>query len=120
MEKINRIGRIDLRLLELEIPFYDYVDLHQMKPRPLIRHFIKNGLKGNGGLSFEQHAILKNEIIELRKSMSRVGGNFNQIARYYNEHDFLNETELHKELKQSQADFRGVTSLLEEVLMMMR
>lgn len=116
MRKVNRSERIDIRLLELETEFYDYVDLHQHKPRALIRHFIKNGLKGEGGLTIEQHQELKDEIILLRKSMSRIGGNLNQIAQYFNTHNHLIESDLHRQLKDSKEVFKETTDTLKEVM----
>ena len=113
--KVNRRERIDIRLLELETPFFDYADDHGIKPSTLIRYFIKNGLKENGGLPFEQYVALRKDMFELSKSMSRIGGNLNQISRNYSIHNFLDESDLHKELKQSQADFKNAIDILKEV-----
>ena len=113
--KSERTSRPTFRLLDLEDAFYAYSERIGLAPSPLIRYFIKQGLKERKGLSFEQHKELKNEIAALSKSMLRIGGNLNQIARYFNEHNHLVESDLHNTLKAAQVQFKETTKCLSEV-----
>lgn len=113
--KNERTPRPTFRLLDLQDDFYDYSERIGLAPSPLIRYFIKQGLKESQGLSFEQHQELKKEISELSKSMLRIGGNLNQLARYFNETNSIIESDLHCTLKEAQVMFKETTQCLGEV-----
>jgi len=112
--------RVDFRLLELQEPFYTYVKKTNKTPSDVLRHFLKNGLEEKGGLTIEQQEALLNELIELRKQLSRVGGNLNQIARYFNQHEHLIESDLRKNLEQAKELFSETTETLKGVANVIR
>lgn len=116
MSKVERNKIVNFRLLSLHDKFYDYVDEQDKKASVIIRHFIKNGLEGAGGLSVEQHDELKNEICELRKSLIKIGGNLNQVAHYFNIHENIKESDLQKSHEELTNALKATTKSLNKVM----
>ena len=97
----ERRPKFDFRLLEMKDPFYDYLaknDIPLNQRSKVVRHFLKQGLQG-GGVDLETQSKLLAELIEVKRNHAGIGRNLNQIARYFNTHEHLVESDLHQTLK---------------------
>lgn len=114
---VERKDRVTFRLLEMHDQFYDYIDSNdELEPSKAMRHFIKNGLLKNGGFTIGEKEHFKSEIILLKRSLMGVGVNLNQIAKYFNQSNKVNESNLkitHNHLQENQ---KKITFLLNHIL----
>lgn len=115
MEKERR-DRFDVRLLELKDPFYDYIEANSLRGSEAVRHFIKQGISESKGLTYEQQNRLITEVIELKRAHGAIGTNLNQIARYFNQHNHLIESELHKVHLQLLQNQKDITIKINEIM----
>ena len=116
----DRRDKFDVRLLDLKEEFYKYTERENTTGSKAIRHFIKQGIKGGTGLTIEQQNRFIEELSSLRNQLSRVGGNLNQIARYFNQHDHLIESDLKKNLEEVRVIFFETNEELKELSKLLR
>ena len=90
----ERRDTFNFRLLNVKDPFYDYIEKEVINKSDAIRNFIENGLSGKGGLSLNEKEELKNELVQINRSMRGIGINLNQIARNYHQTNNVNINEL--------------------------
>ena len=90
----ERRDTFNFRLLNVKDPFYDYIEKEEINKSDAIRNFIENGLSGKGGLSLNEKEELKNELVQINRSMRGIGINLNQIARSYNQTNDIKHNEL--------------------------
>lgn len=112
----ERREKFDVRLLELENDFYDYIERHKVSGSKAIRHFIKNGLSEQGGFTVAEQKEIKNLMIEYKRQHGKVGTNLNQIARYFNQHGHLIESNLHNSHVNLMQNQKDITRLLNKIL----
>ena len=112
-----RLGRIDTQKA-----FYDFVASEQMTPSEAVRYCIKETLKYNtgnlnvAGLSKKEKDGLKADVFEIKRVISRIGGNLNVIARDLNMDSGVSPSDLSKELSDAQKAFSSLTGTLQDVL----
>jgi len=83
----------------------------------LLRYCIRKALsEKDNGMSPEQANKILVSVFDLKKELSKVGGNLNQIAHYFNTHNHLIEGDLHRQHRDLQDSLRKTTQLLSEVL----
>jgi hypothetical protein len=66
-------------------------------------------------MSPEDAAELLNEIRLLRRALSNIGGNLNQIAHYFNTHSYLIESDLSHQHESLRDEFKTVIDTLRKV-----
>lgn len=115
MKNQDRRESFNFRLLELKDPFYDHIEAKSISRSKALRHFVKQGLTGSG-MSIEQQEQLRQELIELKRSHAGIGRNLNQIARYFNTHGHLIESDLHQTTRQLADNQKAITQLLNALL----
>lgn len=106
----------NFRFLELEKPFYEYVNDNDISPSKAIRHFIASGLAGKMGMSIESQRNLISEIIQVKRTHAGIGRNLNQIARHIHSVGFLDKESLLLEVDNLQSCQKEITHLLNQVL----
>ena len=104
------------RFLGLKGAFWQYVKEQGITPSAAIRHFIKNGLSEQGGFTVAEQKELKNLMIEYKRQHGKVGTNLNQIARYFNQHGHLIESDLHNNHVNLMQNQKDITRLLNKIL----
>ena len=104
------------RFLDTKDDFWNYVSTQDATPSEIIRHFIKQGVSGKNGLTIAQYSELKEEITAIRRQHANIGGNLNQLARYFNSNDYLVESELYENHKDIVVTQKEITKLLNEIL----
>jgi hypothetical protein len=109
----------NFRFKDLKDDFWDYVDAHNAKPSDVIREFLHSGLYGASSLSLTEKNELVNELVQLKRQLSGVGANLNQLAHYFNIHDTVSEPKLaqcHRELQVTQKQInKTLAELLEKL-----
>ncbi|PML45587.1 hypothetical protein BCT75_04180 [Vibrio lentus] len=115
-KEIVRRPDFKFRFLDTESVFYDYIVENDISPSDALRHFIKQGVKSEGGVSIETQKQLLNELIEIKRTHAGVGRNLNQIARYFNTHEHLVENDLHQTLKVISSKQHELTTLFNQLL----
>lgn len=108
--------RFDFRLLELQKPFYQYLNDNSCTGAEAIRHFLKQGLSERIHHTVSERRDIKTELIALKREHAAIGRNLNQITRYFQIHDHLVESELrknHDALRESQ---QAITNLFNDLL----
>lgn len=71
----------------------------KVKRSTIIRRAVRAYLEDK---NFGECDVLVSELAGVKSSLARIGGNMNQIARYFNTHDSIDSSELnqaHEELK---------------------
>lgn len=116
----DRPDTIPFRLLDAKDDFYRFTDKENLTPSKALRHLIKQTANNKVGLSPTEQRKMLDELIELRKQLSRIGGNLNQIARYFNQHEHLIESDLRKNLEQAKMLFSETTETLKGVANVIR
>jgi hypothetical protein len=107
----------NFRLRTLKNDFWDYVIDQDIKPSDALRNFVKQGLsRGSGSLSHIEKKELLKEIFELKRTLSGIGSNLNQIAHYFNIHDHLIESDLRKTQIELQGKQKELNNLLNKIL----
>lgn len=114
-KEIVRRENFNVRFLELQEPFYDYIEQKDLTPSTAIRHFIKQGISETGGISIDYQNQLLSELIQLKKSHAGIGRNLNQIARYFNIHGHLIESDLRKNLEIIGNNQKDITDLFNKI-----
>lgn len=115
-KEIVRRPDFKFRFLDTESVFYNYVLKNDISPSDALRHFIKQGVKSEGGVSIETQKQILNELIEIKRTHAGVGRNLNQIARYFNTHEHLVENDLHQTLKVISSKQHELTTLFNQLL----
>lgn len=104
------------RFLDLQEPFWKHVKEVDQTPSKVIRHFLRQGLSPNSGLTIEQQTELKKDVINLKRGQSAIGNNLNQIARYFHQNGHLIESDLYRQLQATQQYQKDITKLFNELL----
>nr|AKN40548.1 hypothetical protein [Enterovibrio norvegicus] len=81
-----------------------------------LRYCIRKSLNEQSSMSPDDAKKLLLAVIDLKKEISKVGGNLNQIAHYFNIHDHLIESELRRQHEGVMLQLKQTTLVLSEVL----
>nr|AKN37581.1 hypothetical protein [Vibrio sp. FF_291] len=82
-----------------------------------LRYCIKKALNENREtMNPDEAKKLIASLFELKKELAKVGGNLNQIAHYFNTHQHLIETDLHKQHRALQQTLKDTGFKLNEVI----
>jgi len=109
----NKEGKLQARCSsELENNLIEFAEKDGRKPSELIRLFVQAGISGNQVTDVRP---LVKALDQLTREMSRVGGNLNQIAHYFNIRDKVDESKLAKNHKLLQANFKLIIKQIKAI-----
>lgn len=118
----NEEWRITIRLGDIQEVFVSKLkekrqDNPKFKASTLMRWCVREALeqKDINTVSPEQADVYLNELREIKRQLSKVGGNLNQIAQYFNIHDHLVESDLRKRHEETQILFKQLIKTLKVV-----
>lgn len=103
------------RFLGLETEFYRYVEESEVNPSDVIRHFIKQGLAGDKGLTYRHQRELIDATTKVYHDNRQVSNNLNQIARKLNSSGQINKNELIQLLNETLANQREISKVLHDI-----
>jgi len=110
------------RLKEVESDFDKAViEARKVNPKAdaskVLRLMIRKALENESNqLSHEDANKMIAALMDVKKDLSRIGGNLNQIARYFSIHEHLVESDLRQQHTDVQEAFKTLTKVLNEVL----
>lgn len=113
---MERRERFDLRLLDLESDFYDYIERNGLNRSAAVRHFIRQGISEKNGFTLQQQKELLNEVVELKRQLRGVGTNLNQISKYFNINNYLLESDLAATQRVLMEKQKEITKLLNTLI----
>lgn len=90
-------------------------DNPKLTPSKFIRFCIRTALTEQNAMNPEQANHVLTGLNNLKKELSKIGGNMNQIAHYFNIHDHLIESDLKQQHLTIKDQLKEVNNLLSEV-----
>jgi hypothetical protein len=119
---MKRENPINFRLNEVEKLFDDELEKRKktdpkLDQSKLLRYCVRKALtEDSEAMTPEQASKILSAAFDLKKELSKIGGNLNQIAHYFNTHQHLVEGDLHQQHRALQESLKATTTLLSEVL----